>query len=310
MRENLASYLFKKLIEIAASLIVLTTLMFFLLKALPGGPFVSDEKSHPLVFKTLENKWNLHGSLPSQYFSYFRSLLSGDLGPSMLSPDRSVGSIIGEGLSNTLLLNLIACLLVLVLAFLFSLLAMRYQGRIFEKVIDQGMIVLISLPGLFLGPFLIYLFGFYFDVLPIAFLTSPAHYVLPVLALSLRPTAYLVRILKTSLQENMHSDFARTATAKGLSPWAVLVKHVLRNSLIPVLSYAGPLIVSLISGSFLVEILFAIPGLGSDFVQALNDRDYTLITGLALFFASMLIIVNSILDIVMRWVDPRLQEER
>ncbi|MNS99104.1 Dipeptide transport system permease protein DppB [compost metagenome] len=221
-----------------------------------------------------------------------------------------MGSIIASGLSNTLLLNLVACLLVFVLAFGFSLLAMRYQGRFLEKAIDQGMVILISLPGLFLGPFLIYLFGFYFSLLPIAFLTTPAHYILPVLALSLRPMAYLVRLLKNSLQDNMHSDFARTATAKGLSPWSVLVKHVLRNSLIPVLSYSGPLLVSLISGSFLVEILFAIPGLGSDFVQALNDRDYTVITGLTLFFAALLIIINSLLDIAMRWVDLRLQEKK
>jgi oligopeptide transport system permease protein len=309
LRENLAKYFLIKVFEITASLFVLATLLFFLLKALPGGPFVSDSQVHPLVYKALEEKWNLQGSVGSQYLFYGKSLLSGDLGPSMNSPDISVAEVIRSGLSSTLLLNLVSCLVVFALAFGLSLLAMRYRGGYLEKFIDQFMIVLISLPGLFLGPFLIFFFGFYLNILPIAFLTSPVHYILPVMALSLRPMAYLVRVLKNSLQENIHSDFARTATAKGLTPWTVLVKHVLRNSLIPVLSYSGPLLVSLISGSFLVEILFGIPGLGSGFVQALSDRDYTVIAGLTLFFASLLIVINSLLDIAMRFIDPRLQEE-
>ncbi len=142
-----------------------------------------------------------------------------------------------------------------------------------------------------------------------AFLTTPQHYILPLLTLSMRPMASLVRLLKNSLQENFTKDYVRTARAKGVGMWRILIHHVLKNSLIPFLSYVGPLTVSLLSGSFLVEILFAVPGLGTEFVAALNDRDYTLIVGLTLFYGSLLIIINSILDILLKVVDPRLQEE-
>ncbi|HWU43296.1 MAG TPA: ABC transporter permease, partial [Bdellovibrio sp.] len=134
------------------------------------------------------------------------------------------------------------------------------------------------------------------------------HYILPVLTLGFRPLAILVRLLKSSVTENLDLDYVRTARAKGVSFWNVIFHHVLRNSLIPFLSYVGNIITSLMSGSFLVEMLFAIPGLGSQFIAALADRDYTLIVGLTLVYGALLIIINSLMDILMRWADPRLRE--
>lgn len=302
-------FVLKKAIEAAASLGVLATLLFFLLQALPGGPFDEEAALNPAVVQALQQRWGLNQSLWGQYKSYMLGLLSGDLGVSMLKPDRPVIEVIGQGLANTLNLNLIAVLCVFLMAFSLALAAVKYRNTWLETIVDQSMIALISMPSLFLGPFLIYLFGFYWDLLPVALLSSPLHYVLPVVTLSLRPTAYLVRLLKTSLQENLGSEFTRTAKAKGVSANGILLKHVLRNSLVPVISYSGPLVVSLVSGSFLVEMLFAVPGLGSDFIQSLNERDYTVITGLTLFYGMLLISINQLMDVVMKWVDPRLREE-
>jgi oligopeptide transport system permease protein len=309
LRDSGISFLVKKIIELVTSLAVLATFLFLLLKLLPGGPFDAERNLDPAVLESLNQSWGLHDSFLSQAFHYFISLLQGDLGVSMIRPQQTVFAVIQQGIANTLALNLIALVFVVVGSVGTALMIMRYRGGFFESLMDQILIIFVSLPSLFWGPFLIYIFAFYFDLLPVALLESPAAYVLPVITLSLRPFAILVRLLKTSLSDNIRQDYTRTAIAKGLSPWAVLVKHVLRNSSVAFLSYLGPLIVSLISGSFLVELLFAVPGLGTEFVSAINDRDYTVIAGITLFYGSLLLILNTIIDIGLKKIDPRLQEE-
>lgn len=316
MTETWIQFVLKKVLEFAASLFCLAALTFFLLKALPGGPFDEEAALHPLAQQTLENHWGLQEPVVMQFVHYIGSVVQGDLGQSMVQAGQPVAQIIQRDLGNTISLNILSLILVFVGAFALSLLAVRgawynqEAGRssILEKIIDQSMIALISLPSLFIGPLLIYFFCFYWNLLPVAFLSSPVHYILPVITLSLRPLAYLVRLLKNSLSENLSHDYIRTARAKGLSPSHILMKHVLRVSLVPLISYAGPLIVSLISGSFLVEMLFAVPGLGSEFIRSLSDRDYTVITGLALFYGLLLISINLLSDVLLRWVDPRLKE--
>ncbi len=302
-------FLIKKIIEMMASLGFLAALMFFLLKALPGGPFDEEIALNPVVKEKLQIHWQVEEAWYVQASSYLKSLLQGDLGVSMLRPDRTVVEIISQGLQNTLALNAIALVFIVVGALLISILAVRFRGSWIEALIDQAVIAFLALPSLFWGPLLIYLFGFYWNLLPVAFLTTPIHYILPLLTLCLRPLAALIRILKNSMNENIQMDYVRTARAKGAGRWRILFFHVLRNSLIPFLSYGGPLIVSLLSGSFLVEVLFAIPGLGTEFISSLNDRDYTLIVGLTLFYGALLILVNSFIDVLLRLIDPRLREE-
>lgn len=309
MRDNGITFLIKKALELLTSLAVLATFLFLLLKLLPGGPFDAERNLDPAVLESLNQSWGLRDSFVSQAFHYFTSMLQGDLGVSMIRPQQTVFAVIQQGLTNTLSLNLIALCFVVAGSLITALLVVRYRGGWFEGFMDQLLIVFVSLPSLFWGPFLIYIFAFYFDLLPVALLDSPAGYILPVITLSIRPFATLVRLLKTSLQENILQDYTRTAVAKGLSPWTVLVKHVLRNSSMAFLSYLGPLVVSLISGSFLVELLFAVPGLGTEFVSALNDRDYTVIAGITLFYGSLLLVLNTVIDIVIKKVDPRLQDE-
>lgn len=290
------------------SLVILATLTFFLLRFLPGGPFDETAALHPLVKENLSQQWALQESFPAQISHYLVSAFQGKFGVSLVHPDQTVMEIIARSWASSLGLCAITLIFVLLGSLTVVFLSVRFRGTWFETWLDQSMIAMLSLPSLFWGPLLIYLFGFYFNLLPVAFLSSPAHYILPVLTLGFRPLAILVRLLKSSVTENLDLDYVRTARAKGVSFWNVIFHHVLRNSLIPFLSYVGNIITSLMSGSFLVEMLFAIPGLGSQFIAALADRDYTLIVGLTLVYGALLIIINSLMDILMRWADPRLRE--
>ena len=308
MKDNFVFFVLKKLFEVSLSLWSLVTLTFLFLRFLPGGPFDQEIAPHPLVREYLNKSWHRDEGLFSQYFSYMNSLLHGDLGISLSNPTQAVTQIISNGLSKTLFLNLLSLFIIYLCSFLICFLWASTRRLILQTAIEQLLLVLISLPSLFLAPLLIYIFGFYFDLLPVALLETSAHYLLPVVALSLRPTAYLGRLLLRSVTDQMGKDYARTAKSKGLNASAIFYRHILRNSLIPVLSYSGTLIVSLLSGSFLVEMLFAVPGLGSEFISSLAERDYTVICGLTLFYGTLLILIHLFLDFVMHTVDPRLRE--
>lgn len=309
MSGYLVRFVLKKFLEMILSLVILATLTFCLLKILPGGPFDEETALNPLVKQKLQQHWQIEQSWIQQAGSYLQALSQGDLGVSMVRPERSVSEIIQQGVQNTLWLNLLALGLIVSGALLISVCAIYYRRTWIESLIDQSIIAALSLPSLFWGPFLIFLFGFYWNLLPVAFLTSPRHYILPLLTLCLRPLASLIRILKNNMSDIIDQDYIRTAKAKGVGPWQILTRHVLKNSMIPFLSYLGPLLVSLLSGSFLVEMLFAVPGLGSEFISSLNDRDYTLIVGLTLFYGALLILVNALIDVLLKWADPRLREE-
>lgn len=297
----------RRCLEAALTLIALAAFCFVLLKALPGGPFDDEEIRSPEVRARLESQWGLSQGLGAQIGAYFGGLLSGDLGRSMLERDKTVASVLKDGFSRTLSLNLIALVVILFAGFSLAVISESSSERA-RAMLDALTTALISLPSLFLGPLLIWAFAMKLDLLPIAFLDSPAHYILPVLTLAMRPSAYLCRLVSASLAEAKKADYMRTAMAKGLSLRQALWRHGLRNSLVPILGYLAPLIVGLLSGSFMVEILFSINGLGRAFVDALSIRDYPIVMGLTLFYGFLLIIASLSLDLVMKLVDPRLRE--
>ena len=305
---ELLRLLLKKILFLITSLLMLATFSFLLLRLLPGGPFDEETSLNPLVRQSLLERWGLNQPLHFQLAQYLKNLLQGDLGLSMVHADQSVAQIIGQSLGHTFSLGVVTFVFSILCAVTITLLSVRFRDRKMDQLIQQSMVAMLALPSLFWGPLLIYAFGFYFNILPVAFLQGPLSYILPVLTLSLRPIAILVRLLTVAVNKNIHEDYVRTAYAKGLGQWHVLLRHVLRNSLVPFLSYLGPLLATLISGSFLVEVLFAIPGLGSQFVASLSDRDYTVMVGLTLFYGSLLIVINSGLDFIIKYVDPRLRE--
>ncbi|MBX3040150.1 MAG: ABC transporter permease [Bdellovibrionaceae bacterium] len=308
MNSDLLSFFFKRVSEAFLTLLGLVILTFFLMKGLPGGPFDHEASLHPLVREKLAQAWNIDGSSWQQLASYVGSVLKGDLGWSMNQPGRSVMDILRTGWNQTVILNFVAMLVVLLLGTLFSYFGFLGEGKKLGAVVDSILVCLISLPGLFLGPILIWAFAFELNWFPAAFLESPLHYVLPVFTLALRPAASLARLLLGTLRDLKNADFLRTARAKGLSPSEVFWRHALRNSMVPVLTYGGPVFVGILSGSFLIEILFSTRGMGAAFADAVAERDSTVILGLTLVYGALLVGVSFVIDLLLRWVDPRIRE--
>jgi len=302
--------LLRKLLETLTALLALVIVSFLFLHAMPGGPFDEEVSLNPAIKENLLRVWSLDQPVPVQFLSYLKNLLAGDLGSSMVQTGKSVSEILSQGLSQTILLNFMSIVLAYSLALATTMITSLDQSSLFSRSVGFVNILAVSLPSLFLGPILIYFFGFYLNILPTAFLSSPLHYILPTLTLSLRPWAQLHILLDNSLQETLHLDYIRTAKAKGLTRAQILFRHAYKNSVMPILSMSGPLIVGLISGSFLVEVLFSVPGLGQQFVESLNQRDYPVVMGLALFYGSSLIVLTNVFDVVALWVDPRIREQK
>jgi oligopeptide transport system permease protein len=309
-KEDVRVLFLRKVLETLAALLALVFLTFLFLHSIPGGPFDEEASLNPVVKQNLSKLWALDQPFLSQFAHYLRGLLSGSLGSSMVQTGRTVGEILHQGFSQTLILNVLAIVLAYVFAFVTSFFSVLKGDSLFRHGIDFLNVIAISLPSLFLGPVLIYFFGFYLNLLPTAFLSTPWHYILPAVTLSLRPWAQLNLLVGNSLKETLQLDFIRTAKAKGLSPWQIVVNHAYKNSLMPVLSLSAPLIVGLISGSFLVEVLFSIPGLGQQFVESLNLRDYPVVMGLVLIYGASLIILTNLFDVCALWLDPRIRGQR
>jgi oligopeptide transport system permease protein len=233
--------------------------------------------------------------------------MGGNFGTSMVQTGRSVADVLTGDMAQTVALNSLALLGAYFFAFFSSAYAALNPHRIWARLLEGMNVIAISMPSLFLGPVLIYVFGFYFNLLPTAFLTSPRHYILPVLTLGLRPWAQINLLLTNSLRESLRQDFVRTARAKGVRRRDILFRHALKNSMMPLMSLSGPLIVSLISGSFLVEIIFSIPGLGRQFVESLNLRDYPVVMALVLVYGTSLILLTHVFDGMAWSLDPRLR---
>lgn len=287
------------------SLFFLASLCFFLLKVFPGSPFDEEIHLNPKVEQNLKSYYGLDQPVLSQYLHFVQNLLQGKLGYSMHFEGKSVTAVIAQSLPTTLQLGGAALLFSIVCGFLVGFLAAR--SKFFSEIHGAYVLTSISLPTLMLGPLLIWYFCFQLDWLPVAQLNSASAFILPVILLSLRPIAVLSRLLKNSLDEALRSDYARTAKAMGLGPSRILIKWALRNSLIPFMSYVAILIAGLLSGSLLIEMLFAIPGLGTQFLDALINRDYSLVVGLALFYGVLLMISQLIVDILIQLFDPRIK---
>lgn len=307
-KETVRVFVLRKLLETLMALLALVFLTFVFLHSLPGGPFDEEVSLNPAVKENLVRLWALDQSFWSQFVHYLSGLMRGELGESMIQNGKTVEAVLAQGISQTLGLNLLAVVAAYALAFVTSAVSAVQGDSWLRRGIDVVGLLAISLPSLFLGPVLIYFCGFYLNLLPTAFLSGPLNYILPVLTLSLRPWAQLNLLLGNSLRETLRLDFIRTAKAKGLSGLQILLHHAYKNSLTPVLSLSGPLIVGLISGSFLVEVLFSIPGLGQLFVESLNLRDYPVVMGLVLVYGTTLIVLTNIFDLLSIWLDPRLRE--
>jgi oligopeptide transport system permease protein len=300
-------FLVRRLLHGVAVLWVVATLTFVLLRLAPGGPFDSERKLPPEVLANIQAKYHLDEPFLRQYLRYLSGVLQADFGPSYKYLDRGVNKIIADTLPTSALLGLLALLLALVLAFPIGLVAAYFRNSWIDRLALLAATLGISLPHFILGAVLIWLFALQLGWLQAGRWDNVASMVLPTVTLSAAPAAYIAALLRSTLIENLGEDFIRTARAKGLRESVVLFKHALRNSLVPVLTVMGPLTAALLTGSFVIEYVFAIPGMGRFFITAVTDRDYPLIMGVTLVYTALLIVANFLVDLCYSYVDPRIR---
>jgi oligopeptide transport system permease protein len=303
------SILLKRFVHGLIVLWAVATLTFLLLRLAPGGPFDSERKLPPEIIANLEAKYHLNEPVLEQYVRYLAGLAHGDLGPSYKYLDRGVTEVIADTLPTSALLGILAILFTLVVSFPLGFLAASYR----ESIIDRLCLFIgtlgISLPNFILGALLIWAVALQLGWLQAGRWDDWSSVILPMITLGAAPTAYVSALLRSSLIETLGEDFVRTARAKGVREHSVLARHALRNSLIPILTVMGPLTATLLTGSFVVEYVFAIPGMGRFFITAVTDRDYPLIMGVTLVYTAILVSANFAVDLLYGWVDPRIRTE-
>lgn len=291
------------------TIVAIAAATFFLMHSIPGGPFSSERALPPEIEQNLARKYNLDLPISRQFLLYMKDLARGDLGTSFIHEGRTTNAIIAEGLPKSAVLGGAAFIIAIGLGVALGVAGAMLAGTFWDGALLLVAIVGVSVPSFILASILQYYLAFKAGWLPAAgWGDSPLQIILPALALAAFPTAFLSRLMKTSMLEVLHSDYLRTARAKGLGRAAVLLKHALKNAVLPAVTYAGPLLAGLLTGSFVVENIFAIPGLGNFFVSSITDRDYTVIMGVTLFYSTLLIGANCAVDIFYGLLDPRVRE--
>ena len=288
---------------------VVATLTFFLLRVAPGGPFDSERKLPPEVIANLEAKYHLDEPVLQQYARYLAGIAQGDFGPSYKYLDRGVAEIIADTLPTSALLGILAIAFAILISFPLGLLAAYYRNSLIDRVCLLFATLGISLPNFLLGALLIWTVALQLGWLQAARWDQWSSAILPMITLGAAPAAYLAALLRSTLIDTFGEDFIRTARAKGLKESTVLVKHTLCNSLIPILTVMGPVTAALLTGSFVVEYVFAIPGMGRFFINAVTDRDYPLIIGVTLVYTAVLVCANFLVDMLYGYVDPRIRTQ-
>lgn len=303
-------FILYRLLQAIPVLLVVVTATFFLVRLAPGGPFSAEKAVPAEVQRALEARYRLDQPLASQYLSYLGDLLRGDFGPSFRYPGRSVDEMIFAGLPTTAELGLYALLISLVLGTAAGVVAALRPNSVQDYLPMSAAMIGICLPSFLLGPLLILVFGIWLEWVPVSgWGNVPGDKILPALTLASGYTAYVARLSRGGMLEVLSQDYIRTARAKGLPEWIVVLKHGLRGGLIPVVAFAGPAFAGLLSGSFVVETIFQIPGLGRFYVQAAFNRDYTMIMGTTIFFALLIVAFNLLADIAAVWLNPRLRHQ-
>lgn len=300
-------YIAKRIGMALVTIFVVATLTFFVMNLVPGGPFLSEKAISPEATAALEAKYGLDKPLFEQYVTYMKGAVQGDFGDSLKQRGRTVGSIIATKFPVSAKLGGLAVLVSLLIGVPLGCIAAMNRGKIVDNVIIVIATCGIAVPSFVVCTLLLYLFGVNLGWLPTFGLTTWQHYVMPVMALAFYPTAYITRLMRSSMLDVLGQDYMRTAKAKGLSEFVSLFKHALRNAILPVVTYVGPMMAYTISGSFIVEKIFTIPGLGGEFVGSITARDYTIIMGTTIFLATLMVIINMIVDIVYTVVDPRIK---
>lgn len=301
-------YIVRRILATVPVLLTISVITFLLMHSVPGSPFAQEDKPlPPEIEANLRAYYHLDEPLVQQYFRYMGNALRGDLGPSYSQRDRNVNDIIRDHLPPSVLLGVLALILAVLIGIPTGVVAALRQNTWVDYATMFVAIGGVSVPAMTLGPLLIWGVALELQLLPVARWGTWQHTILPVLTLGLGEAAVIARLTRASLLQVIYEDYVRTAYAKGLSEQRVVVKHALRNALIPVVTVLGPLFAALVTGSMVVEQIFAIPGLGRYFVDSVSSRDYPVIMGTTLLFATMLVLSNLAVDLAYAFIDPRIE---
>ena len=303
----MAKYIVKRIALGLLSIFVVATLTFFLMNLVPGGPFVAEKSISKAAQKALEAKYGLDKPLFERYITYITDFVQGDMGLSLRQRGKTVSDIIFSKFPVSAGLAGIAVAVALLVGIPLGCLSAYNRGKFADNFIIVLMTCGIAIPSFITSVILLYTFGSQLKLLPTIGLRTATSYIMPVTALAIYPTAYITRLMRSSLLDVMGQDYIRTAKAKGLSNFVILFKHALRNAILPVITYVGPMLANLMTGSFVVEKIFTIPGLGGEFVSAISKRDYTMIMGTTIVLATLIITANVIVDILYKIIDPRIK---
>lgn len=303
----MAKYIVKRVAMGIFSVFIVATLTFFIMNLVPGGPFVAEKSISKAAQQALAEKYGLDKPLGVQYLNYMNSLIHGDMGLSLKQRGRTVNQIIFSKLPVSARTAGLAVIVALCVGIPLGCLSAYNRGKWADNLIIVFATCGIAIPSFISSVVLLYTFGMNLKFLPTVGLNEPAAYIMPVTALAIYPTAYITRLMRSSLLDVMGQDYMRTARAKGVSSVKILFKHALRNAILPVITYVGPMLAGLMTGSFVVEKIFSIPGLGRDFVSAITNRDYMMIMGTTILLATLVIVANVVVDILYKIIDPRIK---
>ena len=299
-------YIIKRLLMAILTVFVVATLTFFLMNAVPGGPYEAEKAISPQARAALEAKFGLDQPLFKQYLTYMKNILHGDFGPSLKQRGREVIDIIMSKFPVSAKIGGIAVMVAMLVGIPVGCIAALNRGKFSDSAIIVIATIGIAVPSFVVCSLSMYFFGVKLKWLPTVGLTTWKHYIMPVFALSFYPTAYIVRLMRSSMLDVLGQDYMRTARAKGVSWFVSLFKHALRNAILPIITYVGPMTAYTLTGSFIVEKVFTIPGLGGEFVSSITNRDYMMIMGTTIFLATLMVFINFLVDVVYKIIDPRI----
>ncbi len=303
----MTNYVIKRIGYALLTIFLISIITFALMNMIPGGPFLSEKAVSQATTDALNAKYGLDKPLPMQYISYMGKLLQGDLGLSLKQKGRTANDIIFSTFPVSARVGGLSILIALILGITMGSVAALNRGKWGDSLLMVISTLGIAVPSFVVASFLLFTFGVNLRILPTIGLKTPLHYIMPVATLSFYPMAYITRLMRSSMLDVLNQDYIRTAKAKGVSKFIMLFKHAMKNAIIPVITYVGPLLAYTVTGSFVVEKIFNIPGLGREFINCITGRDYPMVMSTTIFLAILLVFMNVIVDICYKLVDPRIK---
>lgn len=303
----MTKYVIKRIGYAFLTIFLISVITFSLMNMIPGGPFLSEKAVSPATTQALNQKYGLDKPKYMQYINYMGNLLHGDFGLSIKQMGRTANDIIFSTFPVSARLGGISILVALILGVIMGSVAALNRGKWGDSVLMVVSTLGIAVPSFVVATFLLMLFGVNLRLLPTMGLKTPLHYILPVATLSFYPMAYITRLMRSSMLDALNQDYIRTARAKGVGKFSILFKHSMRNAIIPIITYVGPLLAYTVTGSFVVEKIFTIPGLGREFINCITGRDYPMMMSTTIFLAVLIVFMNVVVDIAYKLVDPRIK---